>query len=101
MMCQRCSLHTQVHECPITPDLSNLLNIEYCSVVDLLSHMLDMLLCRTGAIDAAEFADRFFSIFAATPPQITDELFIQMALILPTADRRVQLLKLARNVSWK
>lgn len=40
-----------------------------------------------GAIDAAGFLDRSFSIFAAIHPQITDVLSIQMALILPTADR--------------
>lgn len=55
--------------------------------------------CRTGAIDAVELSDRFFSIFAAAAAPVTDELFVQMALLLPQADRRLQLLKLARNVS--
>jgi hypothetical protein len=48
---------------------------------------------------AAEFADRFFGIFAAAPQQTTGELFIQMMLILPTPDKRLQLLRHAQNVS--
>jgi hypothetical protein len=48
---------------------------------------------------AAEFADRFFSIFAAAPQQTAGELFIQMMLILSTPDKRLQLLRHAQNVS--
>jgi hypothetical protein len=50
-------------------------------------------------MDAAEFADRFFGIFAAAPQQVASELFLQMVLILPTADKRLQLLRHAQNVS--
>lgn len=50
-------------------------------------------------MDAAEFADRFFGIFAAAPQQTADELFTQMVLLLPTPQRRLELLRLARNVS--
>jgi hypothetical protein len=50
-------------------------------------------------MDAAEFADRFFGIFAAAPQQTAAELFLQMVLILPTPDRRLQLLRHAQNVS--
>ena len=39
--------------------------------------------CRTGVINSAEFADRFFSIFATVDEQTADELFVQMALLLP------------------
>lgn len=57
-----------------------------------------LIIYRTGAISAAEFSDRFFGIFAAVPAQLADELFIQMAFIVPQPNRRLELLRLARNV---
>lgn len=48
---------------------------------------------------AAEFAERFFGIFAAVPQQTADELFLQMALVLPTPEKRLALLRHAQNVS--
>eukprot|EP00883_Tetradesmus_obliquus_P007395 jgi/Sobl393_1/18013/SZX62610.1 len=51
----------------------------------------------TGAMPAAEFAERFFGIFAAVPQQTADELFLQMALVLPTPEKRLALLRHAQN----
>jgi len=53
---------------------------------------------RTSVIPAAEFAERFFSIFAAAPGNIRHELFLQMALLVPQAAKRLELLKHADNV---
>lgn len=55
--------------------------------------------CRSRIIPAAEFADRFHSIFASTPGNVKHELFIQMALLLPQPAKRLELLKHAQNVS--
>jgi hypothetical protein len=54
--------------------------------------------CRTGVIPAPEFADRFFSIFTATPGSIRHELFMQLALLVPLPAKRLELLQHAQNV---
>lgn len=59
------------------------------------------MLCRTGVIPAPEFAERFFSVFAATPGNIRHELFMQLALLVPQPAKRLELLQQAQNVSGR
>jgi hypothetical protein len=51
---------------------------------------------RTGVIGAREFTDRFFAIFGPLPG--AEDLFIQMALLVPNGAKRLGLLQLARDV---
>lgn len=58
-----------------------------------------LLPCRADKIPASEFAERFFGIFSATPRAIRHELFVQMALLIPSAPKRLELLQQAVHVS--
>jgi hypothetical protein len=53
--------------------------------------------CRSGAISALEFHDRFFSIFGQYAA--AELLYLQMVLLVPVPPKRLQLLQLAKNVS--
>jgi hypothetical protein len=55
--------------------------------------------CRTGVIPAPEFAERFYSVFAATPGNVRHELFMQLALLVPQPAKRLELLQQAQDVS--
>jgi hypothetical protein len=52
---------------------------------------------RTGAIGPREFRDRFFAIFGRCPG--ADDLFVQMALLVPSPPMRLALLQTAADVS--
>lgn len=51
---------------------------------------------RTGAISAQEFCDRFFAIFGHC--RGCEDLFVQMALLVPSPPKRLALLQMARDV---
>lgn len=54
---------------------------------------------RTGAITAVELRERFVGIFSAGGSEMCEELFKEMAMLVPHPMRKVQLLQLCPNVS--
>jgi hypothetical protein len=51
-----------------------------------------------GRIGVDEFADRFDGILARAPQQLRDELLVQTALLLPSAEKRLELLRFVNDV---
>ena len=54
---------------------------------------------RTGAIGPDEFRDRFFAIFGAAGSEVAEELFKEMAMMVPALPKRAALLARCRDVS--
>ena len=52
-----------------------------------------------GAITAVELRERFVGIFSAGGSEMCEELFKEMAMLVPHPMRKVQLLQLCPNVS--